>query len=638
MNVFEKSRWIWLSEGESADSYADFKDSFSYSGEGSVRLNISVDSDYTLYVNGVYAASNQYGDYEHYKIYDELDVSELLRKGKNEIKITVHYFGAASSRYRPAKAGLIYELISNGEVLARSSEKTQSRLNPAYESGRRVSVSNQLGFTFFYNANNENEDGYKDSKAVEKNCTFFPRPIKKAQVKARKPIKNVTRYDDTHFLIDLGGECVGLPTLDIISDGEQKITVAFGEHIDDGCVRKNIGGRNFYFEYTAKNGENIFTEHMLRLGCRYLEVFAERPIELRYVGVLPQVYEAKESECAIEGELERRIYEASVNTLRLCMMEHYVDCPWREQALYAFDSRNQMLCGYYAFEDKNQEYARANLKLIGKDKREDGLLSICYPSGSELAIPSFSLYYLFAMREYIDHTKDVSLAIELFEKMKGILDEFLNNTENGLVKKFEGAQMWNFYDWSKFSEGTLGKAEDTAPDTAANCLTVIALEHFKAICESIGREFPYEGAADRLRQRIRETFLDANGLFTMSEGKEQYTVLANSLAILSGVVTGEAAERLCDRMLEGSLVDCSLSMKVLEYDALLMTNTEKYSGIILEEIRRNYKKMLDAGSDTVWETIKGASDFGNAGSLCHGWSAVPVYIFHRLKIARREKK
>ena len=33
------------------------------------------------------------------------------------------------------------------------------------------------------------------------------------------------------------------------------------------------------------------------------------------------------------------------------MMEHYVDTPWREQCLYAFDARNQMLCGYYAFEN-----------------------------------------------------------------------------------------------------------------------------------------------------------------------------------------------------------------------------------------------------------------------------------------------
>ena len=31
------------------------------------------------------------------------------------------------------------------------------------------------------------------------------------------------------------------------------------------------------------------------------------------------------------------------------MHEHYEDTPWREQAFYVADSRNQALCGYYAF-------------------------------------------------------------------------------------------------------------------------------------------------------------------------------------------------------------------------------------------------------------------------------------------------
>lgn len=44
--------------------------------------------------------------------------------------------------------------------------------------------------------------------------------------------------------------------------------------------------------------------------------------------------------------------------------------------------------------------------------------------------------------------------------------------------------------------------------------------------------------------------------------------------------------------------------------------------------------MLDAGCDTVWETAKGAEDFDGAGSLCHGWNAIPVYIYHRLGIAK----
>ena len=73
-------------------------------------------------------------------------------------------------------------------------------------------------------------------------------------------------------------------------------------------------------------------------------------------------------------------------------MEHYVDTPWREQCLYAFDSRNQMLCGYYVFENGNAEYARGNLKLIAEDRRADGLLSICTPCGTDLTIPAFSLY------------------------------------------------------------------------------------------------------------------------------------------------------------------------------------------------------------------------------------------------------
>ena len=40
--------------------------------------------------------------------------------------------------------------------------------------------------------------------------------------------------------------------------------------------------------------------------------------------------------------------------------------------------------------------------------------------------------------------------------------------------------------------------------------------------------------------------------------------------------------------------------------------------------------MLDAGATTFWETELGAEDFGGAGSLCHGWSALAVHYFVRL--------
>ena len=635
MNDFVKGKWIWLASGESEDQYVEFADKFNYNG-GAAVIRLSIDNDYVLYVNGEYAASSQYGDFEHYKIYDEINVTPYLKMGENKIDITAYHCGVATSRYRPAKAGLIYEVVCDGEVLAVSDETTLSRQSPTYVSGRKKLVSYQLGFSFFYDATADTAKGFCPSAVVDKKCQLFPRPIRKHTIGERKPMVSVEQKGENRWLVDLGCEVVGFPTLDIESDGEQLITVAWGEHIKDGGVRRIIGARDFSFEYKAKDGENIFTEYMLRIACRYIEVFSELPIKINYVGVLPQVYETEKVRVDIEDKLDRDIYDICVNTLDLCMMEHYVDCPWREQALYAFDSRNQMLCGYYAYSDKNAEYARANLKLIGNDKRSDRLLSICYPCGVLLAIPSFSLYYFFSMREYIEHTGDITLAAELRDKLSSILEAFIDNSKDGYIRTFGGENMWNFYDWAPHLDSRIGADVPAVPDLMINCLFVQALDHFEYICNAIGEDFPYVGMADRLRERINSAFKTDNGIFRMHMDGEEYTSLGNAMAVLSGVAVGESADRICEAIVGGELTECSLSMKIFIYTALLNTNTAAYSDFVVDEIRRNYKLMLDEGSTTVWETLGGSEAFHKAGSLCHGWSAVPVYVYHRLGMAERE--
>jgi len=40
--------------------------------------------------------------------------------------------------------------------------------------------------------------------------------------------------------------------------------------------------------------------------------------------------------------------------------------------------------------------------------------------------------------------------------------------------------------------------------------------------------------------------------------------------------------------------------------------------------------MLYAGATSFWETEMGEADFSGAGSLCHGWSAAPVYYYKLL--------
>ena len=626
MKIFEDAKWIWLAEGECADQYAEFVDSFSWSG-ASALLRISVDSDYAVFVNGKYLASGQYGDFEHYKIYDEIDLAPWLSKGENELKILAYHCGASTARYRPAAAGLIYEVISDGDAVLSSREGVPSRKSPNYKSGLCRFLSVQLGFTFEYDGAAQ-ETALSGAVAVKKECNLFRRPIDKQKILPKREMASIKKLSDTHFLVDLGGECVGLPCLELYSETEQAVTVAFGEHIKDGGVRKTIGARNLYYVYKTKKGENLFTEYMLRLGCRYFEVTSEEAIDLRYVGLLPQVYEVAETAKRPTAELDRRIYEVCLNTLRLCMMEHYVDCPWREQALYAFDSRNQMLTGYYAFKDGNRDYARANLKLIGEDRRSDGLLSITYPNGGDHAIPSFSLHYIIAMWEYLLHTGDESLAVEMMPKMKGILDEFLKNRREGLLCGFASEKMWNFYDWS--DGANFGWNSGSHPDVYVNCLFLLALSAYEKICERTQKQFSYFDLREELAPLIREAFMNEKKLFGATKSKEKFTILGNSLAILAGVATLDEAKDICEFIVRGEFEDCSLSAKVLEYEALLSTDEERYRNFVLEEIRRSYSIMLESGSDTVWETLGGCDDFSGAGSLCHGWSAVPIYFYHRL--------
>ena len=40
--------------------------------------------------------------------------------------------------------------------------------------------------------------------------------------------------------------------------------------------------------------------------------------------------------------------------------------------------------------------------------------------------------------------------------------------------------------------------------------------------------------------------------------------------------------------------------------------------------------MLEQGATTFWETEKGAAALEHTGSLCHGWSAMPIYYYDLL--------
>ena len=92
-------------------------------------------------------------------------------------------------------------------------------------------------------------------------------------------------------------------------------------------------------------------------------------------------------------------------------------------------------------------------------------------------------------------------------------------------------------------------------------------------------------------------------------------------------VPAEKQETLRALLKSGPLLPVTLSYSIFKYDAL-MTDPNNFQWM-MDDIAQIWGKMLFSGATTFWETAEGASDFHYAGSLCHGWSAVPLHLYHR---------
>lgn len=631
------SKWIWQSSKYEKDIYCEFSDTFVFEG-GVSQLQISADSNYAVYINGNFADLGQYPDFPHYKVYDEIDITKYCRKGENTISIIVWYFGKDSGHasYYPGNAALRYEVYIDGDITAYSSEKTQSRISNTYKNGYCRRLSGHIPYSYSYDITKEDNwmigelNGFRNSVTVEQELIMFRRPISKLEI-GREPLNTNLLDIQNHTVYDLGREETGYLTFSINSAQNQKIIIAYSEHIDMGYVNYKMScNRNFSFEYTLKKGKNVFFNPFIRLGVRFIEIIAEDKTEVEYLSILPAYYKIEKRKFCLDNDLDQRIYDVCVRTLELCMHEHYEDCPLREQALYALDSRNQMLCGYYAFGE--YKFPRSNLLLMSKDRRDDGLLTITVPCETNLAITTFSLFYIIEAYEYIAHSNDISLLKEIHEKLTSIINAFLNHMDGGLLPVFQGENCWNFYEWSEGLEGNLWKSDEYKFDTPLNCILSLALKAMHRMNEKLGITDYYIETGNALNSAIyKNLFNKKDKVFVNSSNDDRVSELTNALAILCGAVEGEEAVDLAEKLTDNnSFAGISLSMIGFKYDALIKVGTDRYKNYILQDIRSRYKTMLDKGATTFWET-EDENGQGDATSRCHGWSAMPVYYYHILR-------
>lgn len=622
MEFFKNADWIWLEGYDTVNAYVTFYDKATIADStGTYKLCLSVDTNYALYVNGKQAATGQYADYSFDKVYDELDITEYLHEGENAIVIDCWHQGDDSSTVRGEKAGLIYVLICGNEILAKSSSATTAAPNVRYKMGPQVEhVSGQLGRTFYYDSTCDLPEAVPSVK-IDKPLPQRVRPIKKLVIGDDEPAYLTVRgtfteekgktigqkmqyaslaFEDPNVLtripskdgvtLDLGGkgdgvfavidtgrENAGILSLDIDVPTDAQILIGWGEHLEDMRVRAFVGGRNFCACYTAHAGRNTFVNPFRRLGLRYMQIHVyAASAKIYYAGIRTTDYPLSHDvvfTCA--DNLHNKIHEVCKRTLLMSMHEHYEDCPWREQALYSMDSRNQMLCGYYVF--KEFDFAKAAIRLMAQSIRDDNMLELCSPARVSIAIPSFSAIFLTQVYEYLKYSGDKEFAAEMLLYMKRIADEFLRRADNekGLVQCFTESHYWNFYEWQDGLSGSISGSvsDDNITYDAPLCGFVsFGLRSLADVCavldDSAASEY-YRNAHIKLNEAINESFWDeeheAYASFMNKAGEKfHYAELTNSLIVYADAAQGERLDKVLEQLRNDRLIYVTLSHSNLQ--------------------------------------------------------------------------
>ena len=656
---FRKAKWIWRKDCTGGNDYVDFSGEF-FLGEGACRFAVCASTNYILFLNGKFAATSQYEYFDGYDTAESLDVTSLCVRGQNRFLLRVNL-----RRYSEERKGVIFEFSGGEEILFASDGNTRCRRSSVYRSGGSEWVGNGFCFVPYIDlevpAEGE-EPAWGAADLVSPAKSFAERPIAKLETGGLKPAalleESSFRYrgggslgeilmkaelcrdgEGEYLLYDLGEETVGYLEFEVSAVAPCEMRIGYGEHLQDGRPRTVCGVRNYALSVRLGSGTVRFCEYFWRIGLRYLCVFLPHTARIREIGIRPVTYPLREKPFIPADDELRKIYETGIHTLRCCMHEHYEDCPMREQAMYTMDSRTQMLCGYEAFEET--EFQRAALKLMSQKLRPDVNLYLMQPGDHPLYIPTYTLVYFLALRDYFRYTQDGGLIREVFPKLQKIIEHYLSLIkENGLLDRFGPPDVaWHFYSWEKglvnmWGDNSLPQGSTEYP-FLLNCFMALALDCHAEFCRLCGSE--EEGAramerAQKIREAARALFWsEEEGLFSsyVRDGvRWHYCELSQVMAIYCQVAEREQRDLLLGKLMsENALVPLSLNDMLFKYEVLLQAGQRGY---VEQDIRKRWGRMLAQGATSFWETEKGADDFDGAASLCHGWSASPVWCLRKM--------
>jgi hypothetical protein len=438
------------------------------------------------------------------------------------------------------------------------------------------------------------------------------------------------------YCIDYGKEVVGSLRLDVGgSDGSGIVDTLACEAMDrDGPIFQPTteGSRPAFGNRLYLRKGRTEHEQFDHWGQRYLVLVvrdSRGPMDIRlrlhWVGY---PLEVKAGFSCSDLRLNR-IYEICVWSQQCCMLDSYIDCPWREQAQWWGDARVQGRNTFFLSADAR--LFKRGIVQLGTQESNNGLTYGVAPTSSHRCIlPDFSLVWILTHWDYYWQTGELSLFKEHRERIHRLLEYFRQGTaKNGLLPYDD--RYWLFLDWHPiFKDGY---------PTVYNLLYLWALRTASDLFRLAGdwkNGRMYGERAGELELAITRKLWNNKdhvfygGLDWTGGQVEKGSVHSLALALLLDLYP-EHQQEWVDRhlvpMVQGEysapIVPSPYFMYYI-FEALKKACREPE---IIDCIRRWWGSMLDRGYTTTEEIWNGKP---GKDSLCHAWSAHPIIHFSNI--------
>ena len=634
-------------------------------------IHVSADNRYKLYVNdSIVSMGPARGDLHHWN-YETINIAPFLSKGSNRIYALVWN----EAQFRPEainslRTAFIVQGHSPREELLNTNKSWKCKKDEAYSpiagffaasTGELVNMNAASSTTDYYSQWPDAaqlfegrmkgmSDGFgwmlvpSPLPQMELSYQRIPSLRKTTGMKApagfplQKNAVTVPANTTAIFLLDQTFLTNAYVTLQFSKGKDAGISMRYAESLyeefnqyggkkgnRDVVEGKQFSGRK---DSIISNGLDKQTYTNLNFRTfRYIQLIVQtkqQPLVIDDIyGTFTGYPFERTSQYDTNNEESKKILDIGWRTARLNAFETYTDCPYYEQLQYIGDTRVQAMITYYNTDD--DRLARNAIELMDHSRLPDGVTLSRYPSRNTQIISTFSLWYIGMLHDYWMYRSDSEFIRNKLVGARSILDFFSRyQQEDGSLKDLP---YWNFVDWVGGKNWDMGSPKPGAGTSSILDLQLLWAYQWASEMEAaMGmKAFAnlYNDKASQLVKTIQQKYwVEDKGLYADTEEKNSFSQHANALAILTGMVKGDALNHLGKQLLaDSSMVQCTIYFKYYLHQALvkagLGNDYMNWLGIWRDNIRYGL---------TTWTED---SNMEYTRSDCHAWGSSPNIEFFR---------